>query len=166
MSTGVRKAEFLRALDAGYELPPEEAESTGGTELPTMCEVLCKYPVRLQEAPPGLPAHAGKVWQLLTPYYEQKARLERAAWQTLAEGLSDREWEAMWRANSNAPPVACTLERLRAFPVLLDPALHPATDICPLAECAECSVRDCPHQEPLHYHHDGCPACWASAQGL
>ena len=18
----------------------------------------------------------------------------------------------------------------------------------------------CPHAEPLHYHHDGCPACW------
>ncbi len=26
-------------------------------------------------------------------------------------------------------------------------------------ECMVCSVRDCPHQEPLHYHHDGCPAC-------
>jgi hypothetical protein len=28
-------------------------------------------------------------------------------------------------------------------------------------ECGACAVRDCPHKEPLHYHHDGCPACWA-----
>lgn len=26
-------------------------------------------------------------------------------------------------------------------------------------ECLACGVRDCPHDEPLHYHHDGCPAC-------
>ena len=28
-------------------------------------------------------------------------------------------------------------------------------------ECMACGVRDCPHGEPLHYHHDGCPACTA-----
>lgn len=33
---------------------------------------------------------------------------------------------------------------------------HP---ICDYPECIMCSVRDCPHNEPLHYHHDGCPAC-------
>ena len=26
-------------------------------------------------------------------------------------------------------------------------------------ECMACGARDCPHGEPLHYHHDGCPAC-------
>ncbi len=26
-------------------------------------------------------------------------------------------------------------------------------------ECLECGARDCPEGEPLHYHHDGCPAC-------
>jgi hypothetical protein len=26
-------------------------------------------------------------------------------------------------------------------------------------ECMTCGERDCPHGEPLHYHHDGCPAC-------
>lgn len=36
---------------------------------------------------------------------------------------------------------------------------HPATDDCPDEECGECAERDCPHDEPLHYHHDGCPAC-------
>lgn len=26
-------------------------------------------------------------------------------------------------------------------------------------ECMECSRIVCPHQEPLHFHHDGCPSC-------
>jgi len=29
----------------------------------------------------------------------------------------------------------------------------------PLHECMECGVIECPHHEPLHFHHDGCPAC-------
>lgn len=28
-----------------------------------------------------------------------------------------------------------------------------------LEECIYCGANDCPHSEPLHYHHDGCPAC-------
>ena len=24
----------------------------------------------------------------------------------------------------------------------------------------------CPHSEPLHYHHDGCPACWLEEDSL
>lgn len=26
-------------------------------------------------------------------------------------------------------------------------------------ECSVCSILDCPEQDPLHYHHDGCPSC-------
>jgi len=32
-------------------------------------------------------------------------------------------------------------------------------NFCDDAECLYCGVRDCPHHEPLHYHHDGCAAC-------
>jgi hypothetical protein len=28
-----------------------------------------------------------------------------------------------------------------------------------LYECVICGARDCPANEPLHYHHDGCPVC-------
>lgn len=28
-------------------------------------------------------------------------------------------------------------------------------------ECGICAVLDCPHGDPLHYHHDGCPSCYA-----
>lgn len=39
-------------------------------------------------------------------------------------------------------------------------ANHPDTGACPDVECTACGARDCPHGEPLHYHHDGCPACY------
>jgi hypothetical protein len=30
---------------------------------------------------------------------------------------------------------------------------------CPVSECPECAEIVCPHGEPMHFHHDGCPAC-------
>ena len=30
---------------------------------------------------------------------------------------------------------------------------------CKIDECEECSKIVCPFNEPLHLHHDGCPAC-------
>lgn len=30
---------------------------------------------------------------------------------------------------------------------------------CKMDECALCGSIVCPHGEPLHFHHDGCPAC-------
>jgi len=38
---------------------------------------------------------------------------------------------------------------------------HHPKDACP-EECILCGVRDCPYENPLHYHHDGCPACQAA----
>lgn len=34
------------------------------------------------------------------------------------------------------------------------------TPDCDGNECLACGQKDCPHGEPLHYHHDGCPACY------
>ena len=31
--------------------------------------------------------------------------------------------------------------------------------VCGDPECCICAVLDCPHGEPMHHHHDGCPAC-------
>jgi hypothetical protein len=36
---------------------------------------------------------------------------------------------------------------------------HPPASECPEDECMVCSMRDCPHSDPLHYHHDGCGSC-------
>lgn len=30
---------------------------------------------------------------------------------------------------------------------------------CSDPECGECARIICPYHEPLHFHHDGCPAC-------
>lgn len=51
--------------------------------------------------------------------------------------------------------------RLAALPggrkTLLD--LHSQRlDICQDPECLICGVACCVHREPLHFHHDGCPA--------
>lgn len=33
---------------------------------------------------------------------------------------------------------------------------------CPDGGCHTCGEIICPYSEPLHFHHDGCPACsWA-----
>lgn len=32
-------------------------------------------------------------------------------------------------------------------------------------ECLVCGEHDCPHGEPLHYHHDGCPMCEGDVSG-
>ena len=34
-----------------------------------------------------------------------------------------------------------------------------ATTSASADECEACAERDCPHGEPMHHHHDGCPAC-------
>lgn len=33
-----------------------------------------------------------------------------------------------------------------------------------IEECMVCGGIDCPDGEPLHYHHDACPACWCREQ--
>lgn len=43
--------------------------------------------------------------------------------------------------------------------MLEEVATHPELDDCPDPECLICGIRSCPEGEPLHYHHDGCPAC-------
>jgi hypothetical protein len=44
------------------------------------------------------------------------------------------------------------------------PELDEALALCKDAECQECSRIVCPHNDPLHFHHDGCPSCEQAAQ--
>lgn len=30
---------------------------------------------------------------------------------------------------------------------------------CQECECIVCGTLLCPHEDPLHFHHDGCPSC-------
>lgn len=43
---------------------------------------------------------------------------------------------------------------------------HPQAKDCDEDECWICAIRDCPYHEPLHYHHDGCPACYGDDYAL
>lgn len=36
---------------------------------------------------------------------------------------------------------------------------------CDDPECLTCGIVACPYREPLHFHHDGCPACEQAAGG-
>jgi hypothetical protein len=36
---------------------------------------------------------------------------------------------------------------------------HSLVDECKEPECIVCGSIICPHGEPLHFHHDGCPVC-------
>lgn len=40
----------------------------------------------------------------------------------------------------------------------------PCEPRCEEEYCAGCAMAECPHKEPLHRHHDGCPACWFDEQ--
>jgi hypothetical protein len=45
---------------------------------------------------------------------------------------------------------------LEARIILLE---HPAPEDCTVEECETCSIKNCPENNPLHFHHDGCPSC-------
>lgn len=46
------------------------------------------------------------------------------------------------------------------------PEVDAALARCPDAECRKCSILACPYGEPLHFHHDGCPACAEHGRGV
>lgn len=50
-------------------------------------------------------------------------------------------------------PVGVSLPAGYTHPYALD------IEACPDQECWICGTKACPHGEPFHFHHDGCPAC-------
>lgn len=59
-----------------------------------------------------------------------------------------------------SPPEICPacLSIVRVAPTPA-PAAHQPTEHCPEDECEVCGRSACPHGDPMHYHHDGCPSC-------
>lgn len=45
----------------------------------------------------------------------------------------------------------------------LKTALNAVMKLCLDAECPTCARIICPNADPLHFHHDGCPACAEAA---
>lgn len=64
-------------------------------------------------------------------------------------------------ARSLFPVIVPELLRLRRVYTGLRSAHN--TETCKDAECWYCGLLICPHGEPMHFHHDGCPACAEAA---
>jgi hypothetical protein len=81
-----------------------------------------------------------------------------------AEALCDPVDDEGTPAGSDIERHRADWDRLRAFDLVKALVAHPTTEECPVGECPLCAVRDCPHEESLHYHHDGCPTCYTDDQ--
>ena len=57
-------------------------------------------------------------------------------------------------------PTNIDLDRIQVHERLWDVLAegHPKLEDCPDPECMVCGYRECPLNEPMHFHHDGCPA--------
>lgn len=47
-------------------------------------------------------------------------------------------------------------DEIRRRVAMIDQLLNHCND----AECSECAKIVCPHQDDMHFHHDGCPSCY------
>jgi len=70
------------------------------------------------------------------------------------------------RYNCDTLEMAEALRYLLQARELLRVNPHPDWQACDIDECTICAVRDCPYDEPLHYHHDGCPSCDTVGEGF
>ena len=71
--------------------------------------------------------------------------IEEIIWGLLGPAEITPEFEALHKQ----------IETAKADGTLTDKLLNK----CDNAECLVCGSIVCPHHEPLHFHHDGCPAC-------
>lgn len=89
-----------------------------------------------------------------------KAQLAEAKRKRLEE---TKEWAdrgveiGLLRAQVARQQAVMRKEWLKSQPAKDDPK-HDMIS-CSVSECEDCAVILCPHKEPLHTHHDGCPAC-------
>ena len=60
----------------------------------------------------------------------------------------------------DTPEMGMALSHLLRARELLRVDPHPDWQACDIDECTICGARDCEYDEPLHYHHDGCPSWW------
>lgn len=51
------------------------------------------------------------------------------------------------------------LEQLAKEVIRLGTMVDELLEHCGDPECMGCGAIVCPHGEPLHFHHDGCPSC-------
>lgn len=108
-------------------------------------------------------AHAEDFWKRLVRTGSALSELRRA-WDRPSEPGTGR---VRPRASSSVPGALATVQ-LPPCPECgrFDPS---NLEIPTQAECFRCGAVECPAGEPLHFQHDGCPACGyhgVSSQGM
>jgi len=111
--------------------------------------VLCGYTVQIRMPPDKWTTlFASDGTPLLASHKTsacQAANVEREVWPDETHRVA-----SVWRRTPAVKAALAKLASARHF--------HHG-EPCRSEECQLCGVLDCPHNEPLHYHHDGCPAC-------
>lgn len=75
---------------------------------------------------------------------------------------ANNEVKLAWEKNNNSIAyMEAQGDRLKKYASVVDALLQH----CQINECEECSKIICPFNEPLHFHHDGCPACCNAPEG-
>ena len=95
----------------------------------------------------------GQVWSIDHDFPVAKCKIndEMIGQTTNKETISN----SMFIATFNPSVVIQLIKRLQKTEKMVDSLLQHCDD----AECYTCGEIICPHNEPLHFHHDGCPAC-------
>ena len=81
---------------------------------------------------------------------------------TIISEVDDRDWRILqWRLVEVNEIVAlkAKVTELEELIEVYEDMVDRLIDHCEDAECMKCAVIVCPHEEPLHFHHDGCPCC-------
>jgi hypothetical protein len=74
--------------------------------------------------------------------------LARSAWRWFKAGWAAKHLQTLLAQESVNAELTALHEKIEAL-----------LDHCPDGECTTCARIICPHKDPLHFHHDGCPAC-------
>ena len=74
-------------------------------------------------------------------------------------GLLD-DFDELERERDEARAEVATLKTILS---VRDRQIEQFLEHCQIPECEWCGEIICPWREPLHFHHDGCPACAMAA---
>lgn len=69
------------------------------------------------------------------------------------------EWEASQGISPSSPEAYYAELAWKASRAEMHGTIDKLLAHCGDPECMECGAIVCPHGEPLHFHHDGCPSC-------
>jgi len=85
---------------------------------------------------------------------------EIARWQALNGRNVEEYGQRLVEATVRAEAAEAEVENLRRHLGVAESRVDALLKHCPDSECYTCAEAVCPYGERLHFHHDGCPACF------